>query len=298
MNIVDVGAELIRRGWDQGSLVSAKSAQKASLARSVHKAVSVAEDLRSAQSSSSTWLLKQESIDDSDYLVVVSHPCDIKIPPDKEPYVEAMRAYRTTNRNIIYGAGKNNSFRRFLLRRYTNDNRELEGLVTDATVRVNIQKQDLLAISPQSCFDEDDKASLLLFRQWLGARYYRQALPDPFVKAITQPIIKAIEKLSPRHDYQDIFDGISRIFFQLQTNRVPFQIELFFEPDERKSATVVSKDDVAPVVEWLDSVLQKVGQARVVFWDMIDKKAISAYDYAALYEISLSYLSQAEDSGT
>jgi len=298
MNIADVGAELIRRGWDQGSLLSAKSAQKASLARTANEVVSEAEDLSSIQSSSNIWLLKPEAIDDSDYLVVVSHPCDIMIAPDKEPYVEVMRAFWTTDMGIIHGAGKNNSFRRFLLRRRTNGNRELEGLVADATVRVNVQKQDLLAISPLTCFDEDDKVSQLLFRQWLGARYYRQALPDPLVKAIARPIIKGIERLSPKHDYQRVFDGIGKIFFQLQTDKVPFQIEILFEPDECKGATVVTKDDVAPIVGWLDNILQKVGQAKVAYWEMIDKKAISAYDYAALYEISVGYLSLVEGNDT
>ena len=291
MNIADAGAELIRRGWDQGSFLSAKSAQKARLVLVPNEAVSETEHLRNFQSSSVTWMLRQEAIDDNDYLVVISHPCDITIPPDTEPYVEVMRAYWTNDRSSIYGAGKNNSLRRFLLRRHTNNNGELEGLIADATVRVHIQKQDLLAITPQPCFDEDDKRSLFLFRQWLGARYYRQALPDPLVRAVTQPIIKAIEKLSPTHAYQRAFDGIGKIFFQLQTDKLPFQVELLFEPDERKGAALVTKDDVAPVANWLDGVLQKVGQASVAYWEIIDKKTISAYDYAALYEISLDYLS-------
>ncbi len=298
MEIVDVGAELIRRGWDQGSLFSAKSAQKASLALATNDAISVSEDLKGVQGSSNIWLLKQESIEDTDHLVVVSHPCDIKISPDKEPYVEVMRAYWTHDKSIIHGAGKNNSFRSFLLRRHTNDNGEHAGLVADATVRVNIQKEGMLAISPQACFDEDDKVSLFLFRQWLGARYHRQALPDRYVKAITQPIIKAIGNLSPNHDHQRVFDGIGKIFFQLQDDKKPFQIELLFEPDKRKCATAVVKADLAPVVDWLDRVLQKVGQARVAYWDMIDKQAISAEDYASLYEIPLSYLSLTEDKGT
>lgn len=286
---------MIRRGWDQGSLFSAKSAQKASLILATNDAISESEDLRGVQGSSNIWLLKQEPIKDTDYLVVVSHPCDIKISPDKEPYVEVMRAFWTQDKSIIHGAGKNNSSRRFLLRRHTNNNGDQEGLVADATVRVNIRKEDMLAISPQACFDEDDKVALLLFRQWLGARYYRQALPDPLVKAITQPIIKAIENLSPNHVHQRVFDGISRIFFQLQTDKIPFQIELYFEPEKRKYATVVIKDDLAPVVDWLDRVLLRVGQARIAFWDILDKKAISAEDYAALYEISLRYLSPAEE---
>jgi len=51
-------------------------------------------------------MLRQEAIDDNDYLVVISHPCDITIPPDTEPYVEVMRAYWTNDRSSIYGAGK------------------------------------------------------------------------------------------------------------------------------------------------------------------------------------------------
>lgn len=290
MNIEGVGAVLIRRGWNQGSYLSAKSAQKASLTRAALET----NNLSDPQNSSVSWLLRQEAIDDNDCLVVVSHPCDIKISPNVEPYVEVMRAYWTTNRGVIHGAGKNNSLRRFLLHRHTNANGELEGLIADATVRVNIQKQDLLAVSPQTCFDEDDEHLLLLFRQWLGARYYRQALPDPLVEAVTRPIIKAIENLSPTHAYQNVFDGIGKIFFQLQTKKIPFQIELFFEPDERKYVTTVTNDDIAPVVGWLDGVLQKVEKASIVYWEIISKKTINAYDYAALYEISLDYLSLAE----
>src|SRR5260370_14550090 len=233
MNIADVGAELILRRWDQGSFLSAKSALKASLARAANEPI---------------WQLRQEAIDDNDYLVIVSHPCDIIISPTIEPYAEVMRAYRTTDRGIIYGAGKRNSLRRFLLRRQINKNGELEGLIADATIRVSIEKQDLLAYSHQTCFDEDDKYSLLLFRQWLAARYYRQALPNSLVKAITGPIIKAIENLSPRHAYQDVFNGVGKILFQLQNNKQPFEVELFFELDERKGSTVVTKYNVAPVI--------------------------------------------------
>jgi hypothetical protein len=294
MNIVDVGAELIQRGWDQGSLLSAKSAIRASLTLVVNEARTETANLSNDQGSLITWLLRQEAFGENDYLVVVTHPCDMKIPPHIEPHVEVIRAYWTSDRDIIYGAGKNNSLRRFLLRRRIKEDGKLEGLIADATIRVNIQKQDLLMIPHQTCFDEDDKSSLFLFRQWLGARYYRPTLPDDLVEGIARPIIKAIDGIPSTHNYQSVFDGIGKIFFQLQDKKVPFQVELLFEPDERKGATKVTKDDVAPIVSWLDEALQKVGKAKVAYWELIDKRAISAFDYAALYEISLGYLSNIE----
>src|SRR5260370_1597471 len=140
MNIADVGAELILRRWDQGSFLSAKSALKASLARAANEPI---------------WQLRQEAIDDNDYLVIVSHPCDIIISPTIEPYAEVMRAYRTTDRGIIYGAGKRNSLRRFLLRRQINKNGELEGLLADPTIRFTTTNQTPPPYSPQPSFNPD-----------------------------------------------------------------------------------------------------------------------------------------------
>lgn len=177
-----VGEELIRCGWHQGSLLPAVSAQKSWLA------------LKSIEETPLTWRLQQELLEENNLLMIVSQTCDIKRAPTQEPYVEAVRAFWTNDRNIIHEAGKN-SIRHFLVFRRITTLGIVEGLIADATVRVQIEKAALLQLTPLMGFNESNKITQRRLRRWLAKRYNRPALSDELVIALQRPIVKAIGKL-------------------------------------------------------------------------------------------------------
>src|SRR5260370_40960620 len=117
-----IGVELIRHGWCQGSLLKATSAQKSWLVLNTHEEK---KDSTSISASANSWSLQQETLDENDLLLIVSQTCDIQRSPKQEPYVEAIRAYWTSERSIIHEAGKN-SVRRFLIQRRTTGNGKVE----------------------------------------------------------------------------------------------------------------------------------------------------------------------------
>jgi hypothetical protein len=286
----NIGEELIHRGWRQGSLLKAMSAWKMYLVlKPSQEVVQEEKETTHISKPQERWELQQETLDEDDYLVVVSQTCDIERPPKHEPYVEVVRAYWTTERSIIHEAGKN-SFRRFLLQRRTNGGKE-EALIADATVRILVEKASLLKCTPLSGFKENDTIAPRRFRQWLAKRYDRPALPDELVLAVQKPIVKAIGKLQTTDALHDILDGISQMLFLPPINMLPYQIELLFIREERSGFPVVSIEDTAKLAGWIADVLKKGGNAGLSHWELLSLKEISAYDYANAYELSLDQYS-------
>jgi hypothetical protein len=292
----DVGEELIRRGWCQGSLLKATSAQKSWLVLNTSKEASHEEkDSVSTLASSSIWSPHQEILNENDFLILISQTCDIQKPPEKEPYVEAMRAYWTLERNIIHQAGKN-SVRLFLIQRRTTTEGKEEALIADAADRIQIEKASLLMLTPQPGFKESDTITPRRFRQWLARRYNRQALPDSIVNAVQKPIVKAIDKLHETDERHRILDGISEILFLLQNATAPYQVDMLFIRDERSDVPAVSKEDAAKLAGWLADVLRKGGGAQLADWEILNTKEISVYDYTNAFELPLDYYSLAQDN--
>ncbi len=293
-----IGVELIRHGWCQGSLLKATSAQKSWLV------LNTREETRQEKNESTNtfvasgiWGLQQETLDENDFLIIVSQPCDIQRSPKQEPYIEAMRAYWTSERSIIHEAGKN-SVRRFLIQRRTTDNGTVEALIADATVRIQIEKAALLSIAPLASFKQSDTITPRRFRQWLAKRYDRQALPDVLVNAVQKPIVKAVDKLHEMDDRHRILDGISEILFLLRGDSTPYQIDILFIRDERSDAPLVNEEDAAKLAGWIADVLRKGGDAELASWEILSTKEISVYDYSNAYELPLDYYSLAQDDGT
>jgi hypothetical protein len=291
-----VGAALIQRGWRQGSLLETASAPKSWLTLS-HQA----EIPREEQDSSSNptppgnWNLHHEMLNSNDVLIVASQTCDIQKSSMQEPYIEVIRGFWTSDRSIMHQAGKNSS-RLFLMQSRTRSSESKDALVADATVRIQIEKAALLALTPQYGFKENDKVTSAKFSNWLARRYNRPALPDAIVDAIQKPIVKAIDKLPASHNLHPVLDGIDEILFFLRNDSVPFQVDMIFLRDERNDAPYVNDEDAARLGGWIANTLLKGNEAELMDWEILSRKEISVYNYGNAYELPLDYYSSWDES--
>jgi len=291
LDIDHAGEELIRLGWRQGSVLKATSAQKSWLVLKTSEETS--QHQTSNFPSLDIWSLQQEPLNEDDFLVIASQTCDILRPSRLEPYIEALRAYWTSERNIIHEAGKN-SIRRFLIQRHINSDGKVEGLIADATVRIQIAKDALLGFTPLANFEENDRIMSRRFRKWLAERYDRPAIPDDLVLSIQKPIIKAIGKLNSKDDKHTILDNIREILFLPQNKTIPFLIEMLFIRDEQSDTTSLNEENAAKLAGWISDVLRKGGKADLAHWEILSLKEISAYDYANAYELPTDQYSLAQ----
>jgi hypothetical protein len=241
------------------------------------------------------WLLCHEELNADDVLIVTSQTCDIQRSSKDEPYVEVIRGYWTSDRSIMHQAGKNSS-RLFLMQRSLSRDSKEEALIADATVRIQIEKGSLLALTPRASFKENDQITPRKFGEWLARRYNRPALPDAIVNAVQKPIVKAIDKLPTAHGLHSILDGIDEILFILHNNSIPFQIDMIFIRDERNIARYVDDEDAALLGGWIANILQKGTEAELLHWEILSRKEISVYDYSNAYELPLDYFSSPNDS--
>lgn len=294
----NVGVELIKRGWKQGSLLPTPSAVKSwlILAHTEEPALNE-EGIDNPTGLSGTWKLQQEALDQNDFLIITSQACDIQRSPRQEPYIEVIRAYYTSKRSVIHEAGKN-SIRRFLIERHTTNDGKIEALIADATVRILIGKSALLLLAPLAGFKENDTITPRQFRQWLAKRYDRLALPDEIVNALQKPIVKAVGKLHEADKLHYTLDGISEILFFPHNDAIPYKINLLFIRDERGIVPEVSNEDAETLAGWISNVLRKDGKAELINWEILSTKQISVYDYSNALELSLDQFSLAQDDTT
>ena len=127
---------------------------------------------------------------------------------------------------MIREAGRN-SVRHFLLRERKVDGID-EGLIADSAMRVQLDKAALLQINPSACFESTDEHTARRFRDWLGKRYQRPAIPDEHVAAIQRPIVNAIGKLSAKDKIQVLLQGVKEILFLATGDSEPYQVQLVF----------------------------------------------------------------------
>jgi hypothetical protein len=287
-----IGEELIRLGWRQGSVLKVPFAQKSWLALNISGEKS--QPSTNIFASSDVWSLQQEALDIGDLLAIASQTCDIKKSSKLEPYVETLRVYWTYERGVIHEAGKN-SVRRFVIQRRTNSEGKVEGLIADATVRIQIEKTSLLRLRPLFNFEENDKITSRRFRKWLAKRYDRPAIPDTLVVAVQKPFIKAIDKLHPMDDKHRILDGIREILFLPYNDSAPFLIDMLFIRDESSDAPTVSDEDAAKLAGCISDVLKRGGSADLAHWEILSLKKISVYDYANALELPTDQYSLGED---
>lgn len=289
-----VGEDLIRLGWRQGSVLKITSAQKSWLG--LNSLVEFSQHSTSLNAVNS-WRLKQEILDTDDFLVIATQTCDIQRSSKLEPYVEVLRAYWTSEKSIIHEAGKN-SVRRFLIQRRTSDGGQMEGLIADATVRIQIEKGSLLGLTPLANFEENDRITSRRFRRWLARRYDRPAIPDELVVALQKPLIKAIGKLHSTDDKHRILAGIREILFFPLSKTAPFLIDILFIRDERDDAPVVNVEDGAKLAGWISEILGKSGNAILDHWNIYSLREISVHDYIHAYELPTDQYSLDDDDNT
>ncbi len=288
IEVENIGKELIQRGWGQGSLLRIAPAFKMYLV--AEKPSSVGVDTISTNPPTVRWNFQHEALDENDFFIIVSQPCDIQKSPNHEPYVEAMRVYSTNDRSIIHEASRN-SVRYFLLRRYHSDNGQEEALIVDATIRLLLDKVSLLYLEPQAGIQASDKIMSRLFRRWLARRYDRPALDDDLVNAIQKPIIRAIDKLRPTDPLHDILDSIGEVLFLLQNETPPYKIILLFIRDERIDTQQISDEQVAELAGWIADILIKKGNAELIDWHIFSTEQISVKDYTNASKLPLDQYS-------
>jgi hypothetical protein len=283
----NIGKELIRRGWSQGSLLKIASASKMYLIAEKP----TPEDLNTTSTSTSIvrWLIRQETSDGDDF-IIVSQPCDIQKPPKHEPYVEVMPVCWTNDRGIIHEASRN-SIRYFLLKRHRSDAGQEEAHIVDATIRLLLEKASLLYLEPLVGIQANDRVILRLFRRWLARRYDRPALEDDLVNAVQKPIVKAIGKLRTTDPLQDILDGVGEVLFLLQSGTLPYQMVLLFIRTERSDIPQISIEQAANLAGWIDDVLKKAGNAKLIDWHMFGTDEISLKDYTNAFKLPLDQYS-------
>lgn len=274
----NVGVELIRLGWRQGSIV-----------RAVPVAISWYSLNIKDSNDLEKWNRREIFLKDDDYLIVISQSCDIQKRNEQEPFVEMIHAYWTTDKGIINNASKN-SMREFLVSRRVTENGSIEGLIADINGLIKLDKQSLLALAPQDGFDEvNEPGRERLFRLWIAKRYSRQAIPNDIVKAVQQPIVEAVKNLSKTHEFHRIFDGIWKIrFIAYKSVEQLYKVELLLLYDE-SSRFQISAEDAATLAGWISDVLQKSGKAELLYCIRKNIKEISVYDYSNTYELPLDY---------
>lgn len=286
LDVVHVGIQLIQQGWMQGSLLRSELAPKVYTVQTLIRQ-EVAENIETNMSRTfNQWKTKEVRLDENDLLVIVSQACDIQKTPDKEPYVEAVRAYWTNERDIIYQAKRNSIYYFPLKERIISNNRK-ETLIVDLRDRLSIEKESLLKCQPESYFDGENTVVPRRFRQWLGRRYLRQALENELVIAIQQPVVNAIRKLSSEDPLHSTLDNLREIRFFLLNEGAPYQIEMLFLFDEDSEPSPFTYEEAAKLGNWIDVILKSEGKVASYTWQRYSTQEISVYDYENAYELPL-----------
>lgn len=268
------GIRLGELGWDQGSLFRIPNARSSFL---------------SIDDTSGTWLRRDDTLGEEDFLVVVSQACEIIKKPGpgrySEPYVEVARAFWTDDRALIRNA-RLKSIRYFCLQRRSNDKGDEEGLIVDSVLRIQIRKESLLRVAPDDGFADGDGGGPERFRRWLGDRYSRQPIPDHLVDAVQRPIVDGIEKLSRASPHLKTLDAIQEIIYYADDSAEPYEIRLRYIPDEKTSEQILQVD-VDRLTAWIDDQLRKLGRASVTEQEVVGLDDISVREYLDAYDLPL-----------
>ncbi len=282
---MDIGQQLITLGWSQSCLVPTTSLQKESIV------------LPANQSAELEGSFPLGEIGDSEYLIVISQDCDIGKPVPSEPYVEALPAFWTSDRNIISNANRN-AIRYFLLRRRTLEGEGEEGLVADAAIHLYLKKAHLLGVTPETCFSENDADALPTFRVWLTVRYNRPAIPGHLVTALQKPVVDAIKRLDPSEQVRVILDRIREVRYVAHSDTVPYRIELILMREEGTGSHSVSPEDVSCLASWIADMLKNTGRAELTDCDIYDTSNISVRDYMFAIQLPLDQYTLSEVTRT
>ncbi len=263
-----IGDELIALGWRQGSIAKAGSVPVPFLSRTAE----------------GEWQVLSRQAESDDWLVVISQSCDIVRDPAKEPYVEVMRAWWTTDEDLLRMA-RTNSFRFFLLRTREGSG----GLVADAPQTFRIDKASVISLALEGNLDEKGSER---FRAWVAGRYGRVALEQPVVDGVQRPIVEAVKKAIRDSAGRKVLDGIRevRVFWHDEND-----IELFLVPED---GVRVAAGEVAAVAGAIVRSVRDAGLVQAIGWDVVDLESLSAREYLASVQMPLDHYSLPEPAAT
>lgn len=217
-----------------------------------------------------------------EWVVIASQVCDLAKPVDHEPRVDALRAFETTNPELLRVADQN-SVKYFLL-----DPRR--GLIADATFRVQLEKPVLALHRPMPGVPPEDLARRRRFARWLARRYDRPALPDDVVRAIGTPIRDLLKQLAEIDtDMRATLDLVEevRIGGQWDESLLRFHILFLIAQEAEDSAPLA----LAPLVSRLTEELDPQ-EAVLTGWAARSRRYISLADAEATEPIFLARIVQ------
>ncbi|WP_168165110.1 hypothetical protein [Anaeromyxobacter dehalogenans] len=218
-------------------------------------------------------------------LVVASQTCDLARNPASDPEVECLRAFWTSKERIIRPAASN-SGRHFLLRERVDPDGKKEGLIADATARVLVTKESLLQFAPdQGCANAQTERR---FREWLGRRFSRIAIPTAHVEAIQRPIVEALKLEDGDESILPLLRGVKEVLFAVGNDAVPFQVHLLFLAEEGLTDDeALSAADSERLGAWFGEALAAAGEAELHDWELVDTGSLSLRDYLAFTPLPL-----------
>ncbi len=204
---VVLGAELIRRGWRQGTLFDAPWSRF----RWSREPVDPSGDGNTQGG--------ERRIKGDEELILVSQDCDIRAAPYKEKYVEALVC--KADQRLAPRVGPNSASW------FVVDSRR--GLIAVAAHRIVVEKAALLPLEPRPWSGTSER--LGHFTRWLGKRYDRPAIPDELYEIFQRPVEALLNNL--RTEAPEIGSAFTRSVHELRVSmptrqEPPFDVELTF----------------------------------------------------------------------
>lgn len=266
-----LGEQLLGKGWRQGMVLEAP-------------AVTTLNKLRPG--APAQW--ETETVARDGTLVLATQTCDLVRDKAREPSVEFLRAFWTSEKQVIAEARKN-SVRHFLLRTEQRDG-VLHGLVADASARMFVDKQSLVqGTAAPGC---DGPAVERRFQSWLARRYDRPAIANEVVKAVHKPVVdglRAERKTASRA--WTLLEGVAEVRYALELGGPPYLVAVFFVPEDGTKHAPIAAADAEELGAWFISTIGQGGDARVVQWDLWPLDEVSATDYLETTPLALDEFS-------
>lgn len=267
-----LGEQLLGNGWRQGRLLEVPAATTLNKLR---------------LGAPATW--ECETVTRDGALVLATQTCDLVRDKAREPSVEFLRAFWTSDKQIIAEARKN-SVRHFLLRTEQRAG-VLHGLVADASARMFADKESLLRVeAAPGC---DGAAVERRFQSWLARRYDRPAIATELVKAIHKPVVDGLrtERKAASRAWE-LLEGVAEVRYALEEpGGPPYLVAVFFVPEDGTKHPPVTAADAEELGAWFISIIAQSGDARVVRWDIWPLNEVSVADYLATTPVALDEFS-------
>lgn len=282
-----LGEELFKIGWQQGVLLPAlpwsviyqvdDPLNKISKAAQRQGTIDTRQGNLSAITTPPRYAVAFGINRQSDYLVIASQDCDITSKLSDEPNVIAMRAFFTSNENILRYAGSN-STQYFLL-----DHER--GLVAQSTLMVLIEKPVLTLFTPQS--GAQDRHTKERFARWVARHFDRPAIDENVVGAVIKPLLENLSQMQKDNDPDlEALKSVGEVRLARIVGSPPFDVRLLFIiseagfPDNGVALTRL----VSRIFTWLNPLA-----ARLVAWDARHLYEVTVGDYLDTQQIYLDH---------